>query len=245
MKESQEWFESWFDTKWYHILYKNRDYAEAEAFIRALINHLSIPKGGQFLDAACGAGRHSIQLHKLGYNVNGFDLSLQSITEAKKSESPGLHFKVSDLRSFSSPKRFDAIFNFFTSFGYFESIEDNLKVLSSFKNVIKREGVLLIDFMNSDLAKNDLVKREKKVVSGIEFEIQRRVENNRIVKKIDFSDKGKEYSFFEKVSAFSKSDFEQMLTATGFKIERTFGSYKLDPFVLEKSPRLIILAKPI
>ncbi len=244
MESKSEWFESWFDTEWYHILYQNRDHQEAEEFIEELITFLSLDKRAKLLDAACGAGRHSLQLHKLGYSVHGFDLSEQSIAKAKMHETSGLSFEVADLRKFSVNSSFNAIFSFFTSFGYFDSKEENIKVLRNFRNALQSDGFLLIDFMNSEVAIKNLVNQEVKVLDGITFDISRQIENGMIIKKIEFTINQLAYSFNERVSAFTLSDFEQMLTAAGFKIDTTFGDYKLGAFSSEKSPRLIILARP-
>ncbi|MEN8885269.1 MAG: methyltransferase domain-containing protein, partial [Winogradskyella sp.] len=81
-KSKKQWFASWFDTPYYHILYKDRDYSEAQVFMDNLTNYLNIPNGGKILDLACGKGRHSVYLNKLGYNVTGVDLSEKSITHA-------------------------------------------------------------------------------------------------------------------------------------------------------------------
>jgi len=75
----KEWFEDWFDTNYYHVLYQNRNEEEARRFIHNLIDHLGIPKGVKVLDLACGKGRHSITLNDLGYDVLGEDLSPNSI----------------------------------------------------------------------------------------------------------------------------------------------------------------------
>ena len=75
---------NWFDTKFYHILYKNRDHKEAELFIENLIDKLKIKKNSKVLDLACGRGRHSIFLNKKGMIVTGFDSSENNILEAKK-----------------------------------------------------------------------------------------------------------------------------------------------------------------
>ena len=60
---------NWFNSSYYHILYKNRDYNEAEHFINNLITKLNIKKNSKILDLACGSGRHSIYLNKKGMNV--------------------------------------------------------------------------------------------------------------------------------------------------------------------------------
>lgn len=56
------WFENWFDSPYYHILYKHRNYKEAELVIDRLINYLSPAPQASFLDLACGQGRHSLYL---------------------------------------------------------------------------------------------------------------------------------------------------------------------------------------
>ena len=91
IKSEKEWFTSWFDSPFYHILYKDRDYTEAQQFMDNLTNYLNIPEGGKILDLACGKGRHSIYLITLGYNITGIDLSANSITHAKQFENDVSH----------------------------------------------------------------------------------------------------------------------------------------------------------
>ena len=50
----------WFDSDYYHVLYKNRDYSEARNFIDNIVEYIDLKKGSQILDLACGIGRHSI-----------------------------------------------------------------------------------------------------------------------------------------------------------------------------------------
>jgi 2-polyprenyl-3-methyl-5-hydroxy-6-metoxy-1,4-benzoquinol methylase len=69
------WFASWFDTPYYHILYKERNYREAQVFMDNLTQYLNLPEKAKVLDLACGKGRHSIYLNQLGYEVVGADLS--------------------------------------------------------------------------------------------------------------------------------------------------------------------------
>ena len=80
--------------------------------------------GEQILDLACGKGRHSKYLYKQGFDVTGVDLSKESIDYAKQYQKPRLHFQVHDM-CLPYPQQFDAVFNLFTSFGYFEKEEDN------------------------------------------------------------------------------------------------------------------------
>ena len=82
--QKKEWFESWFDSPYYHILYKDRDEKEASLFLDNLIRFLNPGPGAKILDVACGKGRHSIHLHNKGFGVTGFDLSRESIEYNKK-----------------------------------------------------------------------------------------------------------------------------------------------------------------
>ncbi|MFL2637040.1 MAG: SAM-dependent methyltransferase, partial [Flavobacteriaceae bacterium] len=87
---SSKEYNTWFDSKYYHILYKDRDHDEARKFITKLLEHLNLKKNAKILDAACGKGRHSIEIEKLGYKVTGIDLSKNSIKHAKQFENLNL-----------------------------------------------------------------------------------------------------------------------------------------------------------
>jgi SAM-dependent methyltransferase len=238
-----DWFSSWFNTKYYHILYKNRDFSEAETFISNLINDLKIEKNSKILDLACGKGRHSIYLNKLGYQIDGCDLSKESISYAKKFENDRLHFFVHDMREPLVNKSYNYVFNLFTSIGYFEDLNDNIKMLQSIESYTAPNGLLVIDFMNAHKVINNLVTKETKIVDGISFNITREVINGFIIKTIKFIDKGQPFEFKEKVQAIRLSDFENYLSKTNFKTIKTFGNYNLDTFDIENSDRLIIIAK--
>ena len=58
-KPTKQWYASWFDTPYYHILYKDRDYKEAQQFMDTLTQYLNLPEQASVLDLACGKGRHS------------------------------------------------------------------------------------------------------------------------------------------------------------------------------------------
>ena len=125
---ASNWFESWFDTKYYHILYKERNDEEAQLLMDNLTHYLNLPEDAKILDLACGKGRHAIYLNSLGFDVTGIDLSENSIKEASQFANEKLHFKVHDMRETCNEK-YDAIFNLFTSFGYFEDDTDNYKTI--------------------------------------------------------------------------------------------------------------------
>jgi SAM-dependent methyltransferase len=241
-QKSKNWFASWFDTDYYHILYKDRNEEEAQQFMDNLIHYLNLPEEAKVLDLACGKGRHSIYLNSLGFDVTGADLSENSITEASKFSNKTLRFKEHDMRN-SFEEKYDAIFNLFTSFGYFEKDTDNLKTLISIKESLTEYGFAVIDFMNVDYVIANLVATEIKTVDGIDFHIKRYVKDNYIFKEIDFEDKGEKFHFTEKVQAIRLEDFEAMMEEAGIYLLDIFGDYKLKTFYKNSSERLIMMFK--
>ncbi|MEO8235494.1 MAG: class I SAM-dependent methyltransferase [Flavobacterium sp.] len=240
--ESNNWFATWFDSPYYHILYKDRNYREAQIFMDNLTNYLNLPEGATVLDLACGKGRHAIYLNQLGFNVLGVDLSPNSITEASKNNNIHLNFRVHDMRE-PFEEKFDAIFNLFTSFGYFESDSDNLKTLISIKESLSEYGFAVIDFMNVNNVIENLVPEEVKTVDGIDFHIKRYVKDGYIHKEITFEDQGEKYHFTEKVQAITLQNFEEMMEEAGIYLLDIFGDYKLKKFHKTESERLIMIFK--
>lgn len=241
-QQTENWFASWFDTPYYHILYKDRDYTEAQLFMDNITNYLNLPEDAKILDLACGKGRHSIYLNQLGYDVTGADLSENSIAEAKKSENDKLHFVVHDMRE-TCVEKYDAILNLFTSFGYFENDEDNLTTLKAIRESLTEYGFAVIDFMNVHQVIKNLVPQELKTVDGIDFHIKRFEIDGYIYKEIDFEDKDQKFHFTEKVKALTLEDFESLMEKAGIYLLDTFGDYKLKKFHKSESERLIMVFK--
>jgi SAM-dependent methyltransferase len=241
-KEVNNWFSSWFDSPYYHILYKERNQEEAQLFMDNLVHYLNLPEEATILDLACGKGRHAIHLNQLGFNVLGADLSANSILEANKSANATLHFKEHDMRE-PFEEKFDAIFNLFTSFGYFENPADNLKTLKAMKNSLTEYGFAVIDFMNVHQVLANLIPEEVKTVDGIDFHIKRYLKDGYIFKEIDFEDQGEKFHFTEKVSALTLSDFENLMEQADIFLLDTFGDYKLKKFHKMESERLIMIFK--
>ncbi|MDP2088366.1 MAG: class I SAM-dependent methyltransferase [Flavobacteriaceae bacterium] len=242
MNTPTDWFVSWFDSPYYHILYQHRNNDEAQFFMNNLTSFLEIPKGSEIIDIPCGKGRHSLYLSTLGFYVTGLDLSKNSILSAKKFENEQLVFDVHDMRIPFS-KKYDAVFNLFTSFGYFDDDEDDLQVLTNFKNALKPNSFTVIDFINIGKAIENLVAEETKYIDGIYFHITKKLENGFIVKSIEIDDNGQKHHFFEKVKCIDFSKINSYLNIVGFKLNHTFGNYNLEPFNVKTSDRLILVVQ--
>lgn len=241
----RKWFQYWFNSPYYHILYSQRNDAEAEFLIDNLSSYLKPPVHSRILDIACGRGRHATYLHKKGYDVTGIDLSEQSIKYAQQFEQKNLHFFVHDMRKLFYINYFDIALNLFTSFGYFETEKDHVDALKSFGKALKRGGVLAIDYFNTIKILKNLTHQEIKTIEGIEFHIKKFVAEGKIIKHINFEHKNKAFAFEERVKAFTLEDFKRMLSKSGLEITATFGDYSLNDFDEDRSDRLILICRKL
>ncbi len=235
-----QWFECWFNTPYYHLLYGKRNEEEAAFFLDNLLAHLKLQAGARCWDLNCGKGRHALYLHKKGFDVIGTDLAEESIKCAQQNENDTLHFYTHDMRGLFYVNYFNAVFNLFTSFGYFKSKHEDEKVFKSIANSLKPGGVFVLDFFNAELVLKNLVGIEEKTICDTHFKIEKKTENGFIIKEITITDKGKTHHFTEEVHAFTLPHFEHFAQVAGLKVKDVFGNYKLQPFDVATSERLII-----
>lgn len=239
----EAWYETWFDSPYYHLLYKHRDDIEAAIFLQNLSQKLHFKPDDHFLDLACGKGRHSITLHQMGYQVTGADLSKNSILYAKQFEKPGLKFLVKDMREVVIPQGFSHVLSLFTSFGYFETDEENQKVMQAVWQNLKNQGLFIIDYLNAEKAIKNLPGEEFKTIADIHFTIYKSVVGDRIIKNITVEDTGFKFQYMESVKIYRLNDFMKMLAFSGFSVKHVWGDYALTPYDETNSDRLIICAQ--
>ncbi|MBI5118928.1 methyltransferase domain-containing protein [Candidatus Poribacteria bacterium] len=127
-----------------------------------ILNNLS-PED-RILDLCCGQGRHSLELSRRGFkNVEGLDRSSYLIQKAKKSAQQQLlsvKFREGDARKLPYPSdTFDVIMILGNSFGYFETVKDDLRVLQEVFRILKPWGKLLIDVTDGEYVKKHFQAR--------------------------------------------------------------------------------------
>jgi SAM-dependent methyltransferase len=242
-----EWFENWFDSPYYHKLYFDRDEEEASLFIGNLMSYLKANANSLMLDIACGKGRHSRTLSSYGHTVTGIDISPQSISYARQYENNSLEFFQHDMRLTFRINYYHYAFNLFTSFGYFKSQRENDDALRTIAQSLKPNGHFVFDYLNSIYIEKNLVPATVKVIEGTTFNIKKWKTNTHFIKQIQIEDPQLKIPMLyqEKVAAFTVADFEKMFAKQSLKIIDIFGSYALDPFHLQQSKRLIIVAKKV
>lgn len=242
------WFEEWFDSPLYELLYAYRNEEEANKLADLIERKIPVNAYPKIVDVGCGRGRHSITLAERGYHVTGFDLSPTAVGKAKRIAADrglkNVKFLVQDMRQPLS-FRFDAALNLFTTFGYFMENEENERVLASVNSMLKKNGLFLIDYFNSEKVEKELVSEDKGSHKGVDYTIKRYIDNGCVYKKIRFSgnnvDSPKEYN--ERVKLYDREWFEDVMERTGFSVCEVLGNYRGDPFDESTSSRLIILAE--
>ncbi|KAA3621577.1 MAG: class I SAM-dependent methyltransferase [Bacteroidetes bacterium] len=239
----KQWFEAWFDSPYYHLLYKKRDESEAQEFIDKLLVYLDPSPRATMLDLACGKGRFSRYLADKGYLVTGLDLSVNNIEFARQFEAVNLSFFTQDMRKVFRVNYFDFIFSFFTSFGYFESVKDDLKSLQSVSKGLKDGGVYVLDFFNSEFVISNLIEKELKTVAGVDFQIDKWIKGPHVFKSITIDDNGNIHKFQERVRLFRLDELQHLVEKSGMKIIKVFGDYTLSDFDPENSQRMILVIK--
>ena len=235
------WFKNWFDSKYYHILYSDRNENEAIFLIDNLLKKFQPSKKSVILDLACGAGRHATYLNKQGFTVDGVDLSKKSLDKAKRTQSKTLHFFHQDIRDFKQKNKYDIILNLFTSFGYFENEKDNEKVMQNIVFSLKKKGLFIIDFFNANKIISELKTYEIKKIDNITFEINKRYDKNFVYKEIHITDKKNKHIFTEKVRLINREQFISYAQDANMTLLKTFGDYQLGEYTSNKSDRLLLV----
>jgi SAM-dependent methyltransferase len=242
----ENWFQEWFSSPYYHLLYDHHSDDEAFAFISRIINHLKPPSSSKMLDIACEKGRHSRALAEKGFDVTGINLSFDSIREAKKSENENLHFFQHDMRLPFWIQYFNYAFNFFTSFGYFRTRREHDNAIRTVAKSLITNGVFVMDYLNVRYEENNLEKNSKEIADGIEFKIAKWDDAEHFYKQIQLEEKGEIRNLVtEKVAKFTLKHFTEMFAKQELQIQEVYGDYKFKDYDIHKSPRLIMIAKRV
>jgi SAM-dependent methyltransferase len=241
---AKTWFANWFDTEYYHALYGNkRNDEEASIFIHHLVEKLKLNPPAFAWDMSCGKGRHVRAFKKLGFKVLGTDLSPSSIESARKFSEEKINYAVHDMRHILASNYFDLVGNFFTSFGYFKSRHDDVRIFKSAHTALKPGGVFVLDFFNTTKLLDFKEMTEEKILNGVQYHIHKYVENNTVYKEIKVMDGEKEMYHKEQVYLYSDTDLQKLLTSVGFQSIQKFGNYKLESFDSALSERCLLIAK--
>ena len=230
------WYREWFGEE-YLELYAHRDEHEARRQVLFFQEHFG-RVDGVILDLACGMGRHLTEFNGAGFDAVGCDLSFTLLRTGIDEYGP-LPVARADMRSlpFCSGS-FAGLVNFFTSFGYFATEEENLSVVREMARVLRPDGVFLFDYLNVDRELEKLVERETRDTPSGNVEIERWFDprDRSFNKRITIGQK----RYLERVRGYDLSEISTMFTSSGLSIRQVFGDFDGAPFDAA-SPRLILV----
>jgi SAM-dependent methyltransferase len=241
-----DWFKDWFSSEEYNLVYLHRDDNDARKLIDLIIKNTALSKSNLILDGPCGSGRHLNYLITRGFNVVGFDLSKPFLIQAKnnalKSGFSPLLLRA-DIRDVYFKREFDAVLNLFTSFGYFQSDEENFSYSRNAYSFIKKGGFFVLDYFNKDYLTQNLIPLSSRKINSIIVEEKREIKNDRVVKTIKISDNLKSKEFYESVKLYSKDFILERFLSFGYSVHMIFGDYNGNEYNETTSERLIIIFK--
>ncbi|MFM7430343.1 MAG: methyltransferase domain-containing protein [Flammeovirgaceae bacterium] len=245
MAKPTAWYGEWFDSLYYQLLYRNRDEVEARVLVENLLQELRLPATSRVVDLGCGRGRHAVILHEHGLDVTGLDLSVASIHEAKKLQTPSLQFGVHNIHFPYRDNYFQAAFNFFTSFGYDEEDADNVRVITAASQSLVAQGYFVLDYLNPEILDWDVKEPEELILEGVRLIITRWRSAHFVYKRILVNEGSEEYCFEERVRLYSLNQLQQFFHAAGFVVVNVWGDYNLNTYNSQHSARMILLGKKI
>lgn len=239
----RDWYKKWFGDE-YLAVYAHRDEKEAQQLVQLIFKNLILKPQAKILDLCCGPGRHVSIFADLNFQVCGIDLSATLLRKAKKNikNSKNARFIQADMRRLPISSKFDLVLNLFTSFGYFDTDDENIKVLNQIYHVLKKNGIFVLDYFNSAFVQKNLIPKHKNRLGEVVVEQERFIKDSRVQKKINIIKDDKKSTFYESVKMYQPDEIFSMLKSVGLKISKIFGNYDGQVFN-EDSPRLLIFGE--
>lgn len=228
-----DWFLHLHDYLWV----KDEDTAKQEV---ALIRQaLRLRHGSQVLDAPCCQGRIALPLARAGCHITGIDLNLRFLADARaafQAEGQPGAFVAMDLRRLCFQQRFDAVYNWWASFGYFSDAE-NLQTLRGMAAALRPGGRLVIEQPN-----RQYVLRCYQPTGRI-GDWMLRSHWNRRRQRMEctwiLTHAGHEESYPMSMRWYTLGQFRHLFRRAGLTLDAAYGDYHGSPY-RASSPRLIV-----
>lgn len=259
------WYEDWFDSDLYEVVYRSRNLADAERLADLIVRATGPAPEAEILDVGTGRGRHARVLARRGYRVTGLDLSENAVATARlRAEAEGLDertaFVTGDMRLPHFQARFDGVVNLFSTFGYFSDEADHGRAVAAMAAALTPGGWLVQDLLNPPHLRAHLVPRDERTVSppeapGVRVRGDVRiVQERRIVEpepgrpRVEktitlrpLADAAEPAVFTESVRLLGPEDLAPLYAAAGLETVALYGDYDGAPYSPE-APRLIVHA---
>jgi len=224
-------------------------WAEAPGVAEAVCKIAGLSKGASVLDAGCGPGRISIELALRGLKVTGVDLIQSELDAAKESaadENVKIEWIKDDLRTFTSKKKFDAAINLYTSFGYCDTIEEDIQILRRICDCVKDGGFFILECVSRETAIKFWTEGEWFERAGMtvltQFSVEGAWEGLRSKWILLGKDGGRiEHEFVQRL--YSAVELKRLILASGFKSGEIYGGFNFEPYNQNMSTMVIVARK--
>jgi SAM-dependent methyltransferase len=229
----------------YPVIYAHRtvEAARAEAAFARDVTGLRADDAA--LDLACGTGRHLVHLAEGTERLAGLDYSRDLLKVARERvhgiARTDIRLVRGDMRRLPFPCAFDAVFNFFTSFGYFQSDEENRAVALEVARVLRPGGRFFIDYVNPRYVARTLTPETVREDGGFRIRERRWIDQarRRVNKTVRVDRGGREVARLEEsVRLYEAPDFAALLASAGLEVTGLYGDYD-GAAVADDRPRLI------
>ena len=194
--------------------------------VESFIGILKLSNQDKILDLCCGQGRATLELARRGFsNVEGLDRSRYLIQRAKaqsRKENLSVKFREGDARKLPYQNdTFDAVMVLGNSFGYFESAQDDARVLKEILRVLKPWGKLLIDVTDGDFLKKKFQPRSWEWIDKNYFVCRERSlsrDKQRLISRevVTHAKKGVVADQFYAERLYTPKSLENLLQTVGF-----------------------------
>jgi SAM-dependent methyltransferase len=228
------------------VLFTAARWESAPREVEAMVALLGLSPGAKVLDLCCGVGRHSLELARRGFQVTGVDRTAAYLQEARaraREEGLEVEFVQEDMRSFVRPEAFDAVINYFTSFGYFESEDDDRRVVENAYRSLRPGGVLLMDMMGKEILARIFSERGWREEDGMLILEERQVASDwgTVYNRWIIIKDGERREVTLTTRQYSAAELSRLLKGCGFASVNVYGDLSGAPYDM-KARRLVVVA---
>jgi ubiquinone/menaquinone biosynthesis C-methylase UbiE len=232
-----------FWTEFKNLLFAE-DKIESSKEVEKIIELADLEEGSKVLDMPCGVGRHSIEFQKKGFEVVGVDKTSEYVEDARQKDgAEEIEFVREDMKEFRREDSFEAVINWWNSFGYFEDKEDDRQMLENIFVSLKENGVLVMDYYGKEIAAMRDLSHHWSEQDGIYNMEKARPKDN--WKKVERTwikvEDGETVEYTWEQRLYAASELEQMLEQVGFSEVEFYGNVEGDDYD-EEADRLIVVA---
>ena len=224
----KHWTDTFFTGYWSKIQRGPVLVEEASAESAMIRNMLRLRRGSRVADIPCGDGRISLELARCGCHVVGIDSCESSIRRARRRrrrEGLPAKFRQRDMRDPGLPREFDAVVNWWGSFGYFDD-ETNLSLLRGFADILVEGGRVLVEQVNREHVLRNFMRSHVSDGSGVRVAVRNRwdARRQRIEGTWEIGTGAARVTKRSSIRLYTPSQMRRLIRAAGLEVEGIYDS---------------------